>query len=64
MNNRKEIVNGTALTLTNEFGSYSVTVNDDGLTMPVLIQRLVKPVLLAAGYHPNTVDKYFPEDME
>ena len=34
--------------------------NDDDLTIEEVTQELVRPLLLAAGYHPDSVEDYIP----
>jgi hypothetical protein len=53
-----EKFSGTRLTLENEHGKYVVHVSDDELTMNDLIDTVVKPVLLSAGYHSDLVDEF------
>ena len=51
----------TTMTLENEHGKYSVTVNEDHLNLDGVIQRLLEPLLLAASYSEKTISDYFKE---
>ncbi len=53
--------NQTTLTLTDSYGSYTITINKIDNTLGTVVQELVKPVLLAAGYHPDSVSDYLEE---
>lgn len=46
---------GTTVTLVNENGVYTATVYETELTIEELVGNVFRPVLLAAGYHPNNV---------
>ena len=54
----------TRLELRNPDGHYVVEVLSEDLTMDDLVEGLIKPLLLAAGYHPRTVDDAFAGDEE
>jgi hypothetical protein len=45
-----------------EYGQYVISV--PGMEMPLseVMERLVEPLLLAAGYHQKTIDRYFGRD--
>jgi hypothetical protein len=51
----------TTITLQTEYGTVSVTVNKNDLTIHDLIDQLVKPVIIASGYHQELVDSCFCE---
>ncbi len=51
----------TTLTLTNEYGSYSITVYKNDLTVDNIIEDLFEPILFAAGYH-MTLEEYYSVD--
>ena len=53
MSNRNE---ETTITVTNTYGTYSVSVNDSDLGIESFIDLLVRPVLLAVGYNPSNVN--------
>ena len=40
----------------------SIEVDDDNLTMDRVIDELVKPVLIAYGFHPKTVEEAIPDE--
>ena len=44
------------LTYTDQYGTYSVSSNRDCSSFPSLIENLFVPVMLASGYHPDTID--------
>ncbi len=44
--------------------SVSVEVPDDHLAMPSVVEDLLTPVLLAWGFHPQTVKETFAGDEE
>lgn len=46
----------TTLTLTNEDGTYTIMVRNSALTAQGLIDELVAPIMLAAGYQPKSVN--------
>lgn len=50
--------NTTTVILITNYGEYSVTHNEVDLTMDEMLTHVIKPVLLAAGYHPDTVSSY------
>jgi hypothetical protein len=41
--------------------SISSELPADDLDMEQVIEDLIRPALIAWGFHPATVDKYFPE---
>lgn len=43
------------ITFEDEHGVYAVEVRKEGMTIVAVIDDLIKPVLLAAGYHPENV---------
>jgi hypothetical protein len=51
---------------TEEFPSDFVTVEiskyDDHMNLPVILDELIKPALVAWGFHPDTVEKIVIED--
>ena len=49
----------TSVTLKTEYGDYSVSVKKTGLDIHEVMDELIKPLLLAAGYHPNNINDYF-----
>lgn len=56
------MTNTTTLTLRNEYGEYTVQVNQRELTIAEIIDDLVIPVLLAAGYSREVIDSCLAED--
>lgn len=48
----------TTITLENCYGSTTITVNKTDMDMDEVIQDLVRPMLLAVGYHRDTVEEY------
>ena len=51
----------TKITLTTVYGTTTVEVNKTDLNMYDLIQEVIKPVLLASGYQPATVNEALGE---
>ena len=49
----------TKITLENEDGVYSVETFKADMTVSEVMDDLVRPVLLAAGYHPDSIARYF-----
>jgi len=49
----------TKITLENENGEYSVAVNNVQMNIDGLIDDIIRPMLLAAGYHPGGVAKLY-----
>lgn len=47
----------TRITLETRYGRYVVEVPDDDLDISRVLDALIKPVLLAAGFVESTVDK-------
>lgn len=47
----------TTITLENEHGTYTISVNKTDMTIYEVMGELVENVLLAAGYHTNTVNE-------
>lgn len=48
----------TEIILRNENGEYAVKVYETGLDMNQLVNDVIVPVLLAAGYSQTTIDEY------
>ena len=51
---------GTTITLTNRYGTHSVHVPHDDMTITSLLDDLVRPVLLSATYPESLVDAHLP----
>lgn len=47
----------TTLTLENEHGTYTISVNKTDMPIYEVMDELVEKVLLAAGYHCNVVNE-------
>ena len=45
----------TQIVITNEHGTYKVSTEEDGMNVPDLINLLIIPALLSAGYAHNSV---------
>ena len=50
------------IVMVDEDGTYSITLEDDVHTLDEVMQRLVKPVLLAATYQPGSIREYIPDE--
>jgi hypothetical protein len=46
------------ITLTDTNGTYTIEIDKEFVHMEEYIELLIKPVLLAAGFHPDTIKKY------
>lgn len=46
------------ITLENENGVYSIQCCDEQLKIDDVFDYLIIPMLLAAGYHPETINRY------
>jgi hypothetical protein len=51
----------TTATLENENGRYVVSIQQTEVNMSDMIDFVVKPLLLAAGYSPNVIKEYLGE---
>lgn len=51
----------TSLTLESSYGQYIVTVPRDDLLIGEIIDDLVRPILLASGYHEESINSYILE---
>ena len=49
----------TRITLENEHGKYIVEIKKESITLESVMDDLIQPVLLAAGYHESTIENYF-----
>lgn len=47
---------GTKIVLTNEYGEYSVSSVNPDLNLDGIVEFLIIPMLLAAGYSQETID--------
>lgn len=41
----------------------TIEVNYDGMTVDQIIDELIKPVLVAYGFHPKSVEQCLPDDL-
>ena len=51
----------TSITLYNQYGDYTISLNEDDLNMDDMFSELIKPLLLAAGYQPENIDEYLSQ---
>lgn len=54
----------TTMTLTNEEGNYSVSSFNTVMNIQELFDFCIEPLLLAAGYSPKTIDRFFNNEEE
>lgn len=47
----------TTLTLENEYGTYTISVNKQDMSIDEVVDELVVKVLLAAGYHIEIINE-------
>ncbi len=52
----------TSLTLKDGHGECSIEVPYTGLPMDEMVDNLIIPLLLAAGYHKNTINQWIGEE--
>ena len=52
----------TRISLETCYGASTIEVFKDDMTIEEVMQELVAPVLLASGYHPNSVHDYIEEE--
>jgi len=55
----QEYVPVTTISLKNEFGTYTISVNEVGLDIVAIYENLFKPLLLAAGYQIKSIEDNF-----
>lgn len=53
----------TAITLKNESGTFTARVEDTEFPITRLVDELIVPVLLAAGYSPKAIGKLIDSEM-
>jgi len=46
----------TSINFKDEFGSYTIEINKDGMTIDEVFEDLITPVLLAAGYSRKNIE--------
>ena len=51
----------TSIEFENEFGRYTIIIEEDIEKLQDVMQELVKPVLLAVGYQPENINEYIPD---
>ena len=52
----------TSIEYVNEYGCFTISLPKDDMTINEVMQELVKPVLLAATYQPESINEYIPEE--
>lgn len=50
--------------MTDTNGTYTIETNEEYVELGDVIEMLIKPVLLAATFHPNSIEKYIPSTEE
>lgn len=50
------------ITFKNQYGTYSIEIPDDDLDIKEVAEKLLVPVLLAAGYHIKAIEKYIKNE--
>jgi len=48
-----------SIEMKNEYGVYKIECEEDYVNIYELADHLIKPMLLAAGFHPNNVTELF-----
>ena len=51
----------TSIEFENEYGRYTISMEEDIVQIDNVMQELVKPLLLAAGFQPESVSEYIPD---
>ena len=51
----------TKVTLETETGTYTIETEGDGYTVYDMYETFFNPIMLAATYHPDSVNDYFVE---
>lgn len=51
----------TSIALVNEDGSYTITIPHVGINMETMINELIVPLLLAAGYNTSSIESYIEQ---
>jgi len=51
----------TTITVDTHYGYVSIGVEERDMDMDSLVNSLFRPLVLAMGYHPDTVNEYFGE---
>jgi len=54
----------TIMTLESEYGKISIEVPHRNMDIDTMWDELIRPLLLAAGYHPDTIDRLLRGDDE
>ena len=57
----EDINKPTVISITNGYGTYSVSANRSDLSLDETTE-LIKRLLVASGYHPDNVNQYFGEE--
>ena len=55
----QEYIPETTISLKNEFGTYTISVSETNLDIVGMYENLFKPLLLAAGYHTESIEDHF-----
>jgi hypothetical protein len=48
----------TKITFETQYGKYIVEVNKDDMHIESIMTELIIPVLIASGFHPDTISEY------
>ena len=51
----------TSITLSTQYGNYTISLEQDEMCIDAVITDLINPLLLAAGYQPNSIREWIPE---
>jgi len=49
----------TSISIENQYGKYTIETNKVDLDIHTMIEELIKPVLLACGYHSKMIEEIF-----
>lgn len=51
----------TSITLSTQDGNYTISLGKDDMNMEEVMGDLIRPLLLAAGYQPETISEYIEQ---
>ena len=51
----------TSITLSTQYGTYTISIGKEDMNMEDVMGELIRPLLLAAGYHSETISEYIEQ---
>lgn len=52
--------NQTTVSITNEYGTYTTSIDKTAVRLETLIEEVIIPALLAVGYSDEAINKHIP----